>query len=679
MKKLILFLLSLGFVIFSFVPTGYELYKRNFIQPDRYFELVHNFPTDYNFYLSRIRQGIEGRTSAIEQYTSEPHRGSYIHVFYLFLGWLGRWSRVPWERGGDVYHVARFVFGMLLMMLIAEYVKKSFGFMDKHSEKTFFGDAQQTRNRSSTLSRSLLSEDSPQKKIRNVKIYLWRTFSAPQNASPHASHYYWSLIAFLLAVTVSTWPKLVAVVNNQVVQATLTNIAHWRLGGYMAWWSVIDSLQRITHIPHLLLGQALLLFLIMMVSDPMVLKKPGNWVFLGVLGFLLGIVLPPALLFVYVTIVVLIGIEFIYDKPKKLSSWLVSHVTPRVVIGIVSIPSLIYLMLMTSFYPWKRLADVDIIRPLPFEYLEYFKAVGPVLPLGLLGLAIALKKKEKAMLPSVAWVIAWLFLLGAFRFIPQQSPLRFSEMIPHVPLGVLTAYLFLLLSRSGKTFFGDAQQIKHSLAEVANRNFDASPVSLAKIRQLFDDRKSRSQSEAAQNFIGSPQGISLVISNWVFIIPVTLILLGGGVMYSSLLWQKDFIDMKLKAAYPLVPTGGYVMYPLKSFILAMKFIQDNTSRGTVILSETTAGNYMPVYSGNTVYVGHDNTVDAERKHMRVFEFFSAQMTVAQAKNWLNNNNLHIIFFGPQEREDGGVADLAKVYPFLDVAYQNDYVTLYKVK
>ena len=84
-------------------------------------------------------------------------------------------------------------------------------------------------------------------------------------------------------------------------------------------------------------------------------------------------------------------------------------------------------------------------------------------------------------------------------------------------------------------------------------------------------------------------------------------------MYSSWLWQRDFVDHKIRATTPLVPTGSYVMYPLKDFLSAIVFIQDSVLRDAVILSETTAGNYIPVYSGNRVYVGHDNTVRFESK------------------------------------------------------------------
>lgn len=540
MRGKIFFILSLGFLLFSLVPSIYELYHRNNIKPERAFELVHNFPTDYNFYLSRIREGIEGHTTVVEKYTSELHNGSFIHIMYLGLGWIGRFVHVPWERGGDVYHMARIVFGMALLLMIAEYAKKVFP-------------------------RGML----------------------------------WPLVAFLLVVTASTWPKLVFYNGG------------WRFGGYMPWWSVMDSLQRITFVPHLLVGQALLLFLIMAISDEATMKKSGNWIFLGFLAFLLGIIFPPGLIFVYATSMFLILIEWLlYRKPIIL---------PRIVVCLLGIPALFYLQLMTSFYPWKRLSEFDVLHPLPFNYLEYIKAVGPILPMGLIGLFVSFWKREATMKSAASWVIAWIALLGIFHFVPQQSPLRFSEMIPHIPLAMLATYLFYNLYNRYKHY-------KH----------------------------------------------------YILGIPIVLVVIGLGVMYSSWLWERDFIDHKMIASLPLVPTGSYVMYPLKDFLAAMKFIQDATSRDTVILSETTAGNYLPVYSGNTVYVGHANTVNAEEKEALAKLFFQGRMKEQDARIWFTRERLAYVFFGPQEKEDGGISDLAQVYPFLHVVYKNTFITVYSL-
>ena len=557
MKKGIFTFIICGFVLFSFAPSLYELSRARSLQPNRSFELVHNFPTDYNFYLSRIRMGLGGRWTVHELYTTESHNGSFIHEFYLLLGKVGSWVRVPQNRPADVYHVARIVLAFALLLATAWWCRAS--------------------------------------------------FATVKNAST------WTIVGFLLAVTASSWPKLVFVEGVP------------RLGGYMPWWSVMDSLQRITFIPHLLAGQALMLVIVLVFVSKTALTRKAISTFLGILGFILGMVFPPGLIFVYVTLGLFVLLEAFFEKKhihQVIRLWLV----PMVGFVCVSAPSLIYLFFMTSFYPWKRLAELDILHPLPFDYIEYIKALGPMLPLGLVGAGVAVWKRDRLMLPAISWAAAWIVLLVVFRFVPSQSPLRFSEMVPHVALGILTAYLFI----TAFTLFPKAHVLR-----------------------------------------GASQFLSLFLS-------LGLVALGLFHMTSSYMWQKDFIDHKIRASVPLVPTGSYVMYPLRDFIAAISYIQNNSDFSAIVLSETTAGNYIPVYSGNRVYVGHDNTVNAEQKKIDVAGFFSGSMQANIAREFVHSTGATYVFFGPQEREDGKMTELSRVYPFLQSVYQNTYVTVYRV-
>lgn len=254
------------------------------------------------------------------------------------------------------------------------------------------------------------------------------------------------------------------------------------------------------------------------------------------------------------------------------------------------------------------------------------QALGPMLPLGLVGAGFAWWKRERNMLPALSWVIAWMVLLFMFRFIPSQSPLRFSEMVPHVALGILAAYAFFSMF----TWFAKSHMLR-----------------------------------------GMSQFFSLFGA-------CGLIVLGLFHMVSSYMWQKDFVDHKIRASVPLVPTGSYVMYPLRDFIGAISYIQDHADRTAIVLSETTAGNYIPVYSGNRVYVGHDNTVNAEHKRGDTKQFFSGEMSLHVAREFVRSTGASYVFFGPQEREDGAVADLSRIYPFLRLVYHNTYVMVYEV-
>lgn len=546
MRKTILPILLISFFLyFSLWPTIYEWNNRGRVKPVRHFELVHNFPTDYNLYLSKIRQGKEGSWLAKEKYTSEPHAGSLSQVLYVIIGRAWDWAHGQTPYVWLAYHAMRVFFGVLLLCIIWKFVG-----------------------------------------------WIFPTIS-------------WRILAFLLVVTASTWPKFETVEGLP------------RLGGYMPWWSVIDSLQRITFIPHVLLGQALLVFILWVFGGGFVKKGPaeqdlaspenmGNWIFLGIIGFILGIIFPPALLFIYGVLALLV----FFDKKR----------TEKIIFFLLSVPSVVYYSMLLTQYPWKRLVEFDVLHPTKFSFLEYFLALGPTLPLGLFGALLVFVRHDTIstrLRTLVMWVAAWLMFLVVFSNIPQQSPTRFTEMVPHVPLAILATYVFYLLRR-----------FKLSL-----------------------------------------------------LVPVMIITIGLGNMFSSWLWQRDFVDHKLRADYPLVPKGAEVMYPLKDLVDAMMWLQIYTPRGAVVFSGQSTGNMIPVYSGNTVYIGHANTVNLEQKVMIASEFYTGKMNEQQALGWLRAEHIGYIVFGPEEREFSNyeVKDLRTFYPSLVPFYENSRVRLYRVQ
>jgi len=604
MKRFLWGILIIGFVLFSLSPTFYELSQKNKIQ-GRSFELVHNYITDYNFYLSRIREGIEGRWTVIEQYTTESHQGSFIQIFYLLLGKIQVFSSNPFLSATAIYHIARIVFGAAVLLMTALWVRMLFP--------------------------TLL----------------------------------WQVMAFLLVVTASVWPHVVPVGESV------------RFGGPMAWWTLMDNLQRITFLPHLLFGQAMLSFLLFTGGNSETLRRSQNWIFLGLLAFILGMVFPPGLVFVGVAYGVMILMEVLVmpdvirhlplflrfrlgGRNDRENSWIFTHVVSRVMIGLISFPSFLYFSLMFTLYPWKRLVELDIIHPLPFQFPEYIAALGPTLPLGILGLLFVLFLKDKKFMSVVAWVLAWLLCLFVFQYIPQQSPLRFSEMLPHVPLGILTTYVFYVIyirAEVGMAF------LAHLSSNI--------------ICRIFHSKDETCVSVLKKSYLPARKGFSgvYVIKMLVLTIPIFIIVVGIGVMISSFFWQKDFIDQKVAAGFPGIAMNNVIVYPINGFTDALTFIQENTPKGAIILSDMTAGNYIPPYTGRRVFVGHNNTVFLEDKLEAVHAFYRGEMKHADV--WLTNEHISFIFFGPEEREVGKLSELQTVYPFLNEVYRNNDVIIYK--
>lgn len=80
------------FTFLSFLPTIHDLSLSNKLyDQNREFILEHNYYwPDFNLYLSKIRQGQEGKLFPKELYSSEPHSGSLIQIFYSILGMIGK-------------------------------------------------------------------------------------------------------------------------------------------------------------------------------------------------------------------------------------------------------------------------------------------------------------------------------------------------------------------------------------------------------------------------------------------------------------------------------------------------------------------------------------------------------------------------------------------------------------
>jgi hypothetical protein len=110
----------------------------------------------------------------------------------------------------------------------------------------------------------------------------------------------------------------------------------------------------------------------------------------------------------------------------------------------------------------------------------------------------------------------------------------------------------------------------------------------------------------------------------------------------------------------------------------MQYINDQTAPDSVILSDLTAGNYIPARTGRRVYVGHDNSMNKEEKVLLVQQFFRGDMQAPDAYAWLKTQGISYIFYGPQEQEDGKNMDIAAHYPFLRQVFHSVDVRIYQL-
>jgi len=149
-------------------------------------------------------------------------------------------------------------------------------------------------------------------------------------------------------------------------------------------------------------------------------------------------------------------------------------------------------------------------------------------------------------------------------------------------------------------------------------------------------------------------------------------------MYCSFLWQKDFIDQKIRAGWPSLTMKNYIVYPLRSITDAIDFINKNTPKNAIILTGLTVGNYIPARTGRIVFYGHDNTVKKEEKALLVNKFYQGNMEKEEAYTFLITNGISYVFVGPEEREDGLVKDPQVTYPFLIPVFTNGDTSIYTI-
>ncbi len=82
---------------------------------DKIFPLIHNSPHDYYFYLALMNQGANGRWLALDPYTIEPTRPSFIGSFFVILGKVGHLFSLPHP---IMYNLTRLLGAFLLMAVI---------------------------------------------------------------------------------------------------------------------------------------------------------------------------------------------------------------------------------------------------------------------------------------------------------------------------------------------------------------------------------------------------------------------------------------------------------------------------------------------------------------------------------------------------------------------------------
>jgi hypothetical protein len=117
MKKYFIFIFAYFFLFLSFIPNFYEISVSNLVASDRTMIVgEHIYTYDYNVYVSKIRQGQEGRMSVVDKYDNRPEqKGAFLQMFYLTSGRITRIFNIS---PTATYHLLRIIMSVFWISTI---------------------------------------------------------------------------------------------------------------------------------------------------------------------------------------------------------------------------------------------------------------------------------------------------------------------------------------------------------------------------------------------------------------------------------------------------------------------------------------------------------------------------------------------------------------------------------
>jgi hypothetical protein len=617
-KGILYIVVIILFLGISFYPTYFELKRSDSLSdPSREFILEHNFYwPDYNLYLSKIRQGFEGRWTGLEKYTSEQHKGSLIQEFYVVLGEMGRIANL---NPNYAYQLGRIILSPALMIVILLFILYFF-------KKTFW--------QITALLITLASGSFPRffegnKGALEVGRYMewWSNIDAVQRITfiPH--------ILFGQVISLFLLYQLLVIKPEFTPKKLLFYSILANLAGLVFPPSLITLIGVIFLMITIESLRIALFSAINLPKNKLLLKEYGNLLLFCVFSI-------PSLFYIFIMTKQLPWsalVDFHRTHPMMIPFWdYILGTGPIFFLGLTG-AALSVINKDRKFQPLIYWIMITFGFALVFTYIKEqsplrFTQTGLFIPLGILGTYLFMKIWE----------------------IPERifSYLDKSKIITDEMGGIV-----------GGT---------------PNKNANRQSEVEYLMGVNYDRTHETEQTVNNPQIITSEQTeIKYILKTIIFAV-IFLYIVGNFyiMISSSVKWQTNFITQRANASVPAVPFPPQTMYPLKEWMDGIRWLRDNTNHDDVVLAMVTAGNHIPAYSGNFVYFGQSNTVNYETKQILVNNFFEGRMGKNEADLFFKNGRIKYIFFSVQEKEQAKGAALTKFYPQLKEVYKNPTVTIY---
>lgn len=554
-EEILVVLIISAAILVSLLPFLYEAIMAGRVLPESRYPLFEtDFPPDLRVYLSRMRQGAEGRWVVTEKFTSEPHRPSFFHISYLLMGKMTGFLGIDPTQAMPIWRVVATAF-----MLGSGY----FFLLQVFSEK-------------------------------------WQR-----------------LVSLFIFAFVGNFPWPV----KQGISFLGLNFKT-----FLGWYTYYDPLKRLFFHPHYNFAAGFLGLTMIFLWRGVKKQRRKELVWAGVFGFISGIILPVTSLVAILTggfLFLLVLLGWIGKLPSKKFWWRVKALVFLSWPYWLGVFLALFLVFYTfSYFPWKihGQADVDK-RFMGFDFVGVALGLGTTGVLGFIGSFYVLTRKKSAGMISALWLLAVMAWTVFLRLAPVSNPYRLVQVELHLPLAI---------------------------------------ISLILVESL----------------------VSLFKKNRQFILKILLVLI---VLPSIVIWgmafnsQKNFIDQKLRAGFPVIPKVPYVVYPLTEVMEGIFWLRDTTDHQTVVLTAETLGSMIAAYAGNTVFLGHGNqTVYFPQKKAQMERFFREEMSGGEAQTFLTQGRIDYIFWGPEEQEIAFQVQASASSSYRPV-FQNETVTIFQVE
>jgi hypothetical protein len=420
---------------------------------------------------------------------------------------------------------------------------------------------------------------------------------------------------------------------------------------FMYWWTAMDPIRRVAYLPHHMVGGLLLvltiIFFIKYFQQISNIKNYKYILWAVLLSLLLAFIHPPSLLiilvFLLISILVYLPIQFFTDYKKKLlqfPNYLITQLFNYPFIGLLAywLIGLLFLFLMVSLTSkdpvWQHVYTWEKNQQLPIGK-DIVGAFGVLFPLALIGSLYALLSGRFEYILILSWFAVPPLLLPFAQKLGIANT-RLIQGVPYLPLAILSTIGL-------KAIIG---LMRHVIART--------PTYVGGRSNPVQDR----HAPAKRGLAMTKTCISVVI--FIFLI-FTL---------PTLFWS---IKDQLREYQPIFG-NVYFDNRLKN---AFTFINQNFPKKAVTLSTIYTGNYLPAFTHTVSFIGHFGyTYNVEEKNKLSHRFFEGKMTAEEAKKFLLDNKIDLVFQGPEEKPIYS----HYLYPqILKPVYDRDEATIYILK